>query len=106
MTGRNAFICPHTEIFEMVEECIYQCSLPAIFSWSRMSIDPRIFIDNSEVIVLIDDIKWHVLSDEFHIFNFPCYFYHIASINFLIFRETLTICSDLPFLDHLLEIAS
>ncbi len=105
MTG-SSFVISHTEILEIVEECVHQCPLPAIFSWSGMCVDPRIFIDDSEVIILVDDIKWHVLSDELHIFDFPCYFYHITSIYFLIFREALAICSDLPFLDHLLEIAS
>ena len=52
-----------------------------------MRIDARIFVDDREVIVLIDDIEWHILRFECHILYFPLYLDHIASVYFFIFVE-------------------
>jgi hypothetical protein len=48
----STIICAYSESFEVVKECVHECSLSPFFAWCRMSIDSGIFIDDREIIVL------------------------------------------------------
>ena len=69
-----------------------------------MGIDASIFIDNGEIIILENDIEWHILRNELHGFHLPLDFDHIATVYFFIFCETLSVAGYFSFFDHFLEV--
>lgn len=80
-----------TEILEVIEECIHECSLSPLFPWCWMRIDSCIFVDDSEVIILKYDIQGHIFSDEFHLFYRPVYLDDITTIDFFVLGKSLPI---------------
>gem|GEM_PF-5806548 len=104
--NRWSFICTRSECFKMIQKCVYECPLSSFFTWSWMSIDSCIFVDNGKVIIFKDNIKRDIFCDEFHILYCPMNFYGISSIDFLIFCEILPITVYFSIFYHLLYIAS
>jgi hypothetical protein len=71
-----------------------------------MCIDTCIFGYDREVVVLIDDLEWHILGHECHLIDSPTDLDHISSVYLFIFGKIGAVAGDLPFFDHLLEIAA
>jgi hypothetical protein len=105
IVGKSCFIA-NSEILEVIEECIDETPLSPLFSRSGMSIHPCIFVDDGEVIIFKNDIDRNVLRNELHIFNDPVNLDHISAVDFFILRKLFSIRSNLPFLDHLLDVAA
>ena len=95
-----------TQILKMIQQSIDQCTHPPSFSWCWMCIDPCFLGYDREVVILEDDIEWHILSYECHLIDSPTDLDYITSVYFFVLIERVSVARDLAFLDHFLEIAA
>lgn len=100
------FIISRSKSLKVIQQCIYECSHPSSFSRSWMCIDSCILIDDRKIIILIDNIEWHILCNKCHLIYLPLYLYNISSIDFFILSKMSSVTRYLPFFDHLLKVAS
>lgn len=104
--GSFPIITSHSQRLEVMKECIHERSLSSVFTWSWMSINTSILVNDGKILILEDDIERNILGNEFHGFDFPLYLYHISSVDFLVFGEVFSISRDFSFFYHFLDIAA
>ena len=95
-----------TQILKMIQQSVHECAHPSSFSWCWVRIDPCFLGYDCEVVILEDDIEWHILSYECHLIDSPTDLDHITSVYFFVLVECVSIAGDLAFFDHLLEVAA